>query len=333
MTFRVLPIEHDMLTIVRAVVGALPPFAAASVLRRGVEVAERRTLQDGLTGDALDAFRQVLARGGAQALLRRGGWRRRVHAGITRAARLWDTQPAPLVFTMASYQLACWLTVEPQGNAEPIGSLRPAGTGDELFLYLTCAIFTELQLPLEPLAPMVAESALAQLAFPDALMAHRGPIDPQRVAAVLDMPTLFGGLQADLVHSSVRRVEARKASMTQPEELERLSTLAEARLHVLVDAAVARGAIEPLEFVAEACASIVERDASHPELNPTATLQARQQAREASAGVARVAARVARMYDELRHVGFVDDGYDRAQVLLAAWERHAPALRRAESAT
>lgn len=318
-TLRVLPIEHDLLALTRAAHGMLPALSVRAVLLRAAEPKEKRHLAAGLTPDALASFRQTLARGGVHALLMRGAWR----------ARPWASQPSPLEYTTATFELARWLTVTPLGtDGAQRAPHNPLAWGDELFLYLVASLLDEVGLPLEPLAPALGRSALAQLAFADGLAGERD-LDPARVGALLDMRELLEGVQDDLVTQLVRRLGARQRRRRDPTELTVASGLAERRLDAFVDAALKRGRLDALRFIAEACTHWVEREPPSS-LDPRATLQARQQARAAAAGPLRVAARVAREYENLRHVGFVDDEYDAAQALLAAWEPYAPALRRAD---
>lgn len=329
---RVLPCEHDLLAILRAATGAIPPRAVTSLLMRAGSAEDRETLARGLSPDARRALEQTLARGCARALLRRGGWQNEVfaaHDGIERG-RVWERRREPLSFTMVSFELLRWLTLEPIGHRDcRLAPKRaPAGNGDELLLYLVCDLLAALDLPLDAIRTLVARSRLAQLAFPDALVGVAGEEPSEIVAGVLDLPVLIGGLQADLARQLVR-LETHKARIVSPRELERVSRLAEERLDGLVDAAAGRGHIDRLRFIAEAAGELVKRDGSHPQLDAGATMTARHEARRAAAGVMRVVARVAGLSAALRSVGFVDDGYEQAQALLTAWERHMPALTRA----
>ena len=123
----------------------------------------------------------------------------------------------------------------------------------------------------------------------------------------------------------------RHADGTDPAVLERLGVLAEVRLNAIVDEAVRRQRIDLLRFIAVANQQIIARPVTCDKLDPKATLDARQRARVAHAGLLRVAARVELLHRRLRHVGFVDDGYERAQALLSAWEPLAVALGRADA--
>jgi hypothetical protein len=333
LTLSVLSIEHDFLSVARALFGLMPRPAVRSLLIREASGHERRQLS-GLTPNALTAFRQTLARGGARVLLRGDGWRRRRRFGGAEvvSARLWETEPAPLAFTTASFGLVQWLTLEPVGRSDSIPHPGAAldGPGDELTAYLACALLADLGLPLGGLAKPVDQSALAQIAFVDALREETDPdaVDAGRTAALLDMPVLLEALETDLARALVS-LEERKAKVCDPSELQRIGRRAEAALDALLAAAEQRGRLDQLGFLARACTALVERGGSHPQLASNTTLQSRQLARRASAGVLRAAARLADAHRALRHVGFVDDEYDRAQALLAEWEELAPALGRA----
>ena len=326
----VLPIEHQLLSIARAAVGAIPPRAVAAILLRSANSEERASLEHGLSRGARRAFESTLARGATRALLTRGGWRRMVacEPDGPRTARLWDRAPTPLTFSMRSFELLRWLTVEPlDGRAPAIGL---SANGDELLLYLVCDLFAELSLPLRRLAHLVEGSRLAQLAFPDALVGASNPRHPERVAELLEGShgVLLSALQADLARQ-LERLERVKSKIIEPSDLETLGALQESRLSCLIEAASARERIDLLAFLVEACDPLSAVDGSRPALDPEARLADRQAARRSSAGVLRCAARVAELHRELQHVGFVDDDYDRAQALLNAWEPHAPALARA----
>ncbi len=331
------PVERDVLALTRALTGLLPAPAVASMLTASSHSVGRGELTLGLRSGALHAFQQILARGGALALLRRGGWRRQTHydaRGGVSASRLWDASPAPLVFSSVSFEVVRWMTLEPLGSpgAACAPQLTPRGSGDELLIYLACALLSDVGLSLEPIGPLVAHTALAQLAFPDALVRLPPTVvdAPERVAELLHLPVLLGGLQADLVDQFLLRQSRRISALTDLNQIARIGRLMEARLNVLLAAAQTHDRLDLLRFVAEGCEEVLAFSA--PRLGQSATLREQQQAAQEAAVLLRIAARVGGRYEALRRVGFVDDAYERAQALLTAWERYAPALVRARAA-
>jgi hypothetical protein len=331
---RVLPIEHDLVLVVRAATGMLPPRAVGALLVRDATSEERAALARGLTEGAYGALRNALAAGCARALVLAGGWRDEVffqHGGGLRRGRMWERTPPPLSFTRFSYSLASWLVCAPQGAPKLAAAppLAPGSDGDELFAYLVCKLLSALELPFAPLATVFRSCALAPLAFPEAL--GNQPAPPIHLERLCREPLLLEALQRDL-ERHLLRLERHKRTLRAPADLLAVSSQQEAWLAGLCDAASAVGRVDLLRFVAAASGPIARMDAAFDELDPNETLQRRSEARRAAAGVLRVAERVAALHARMRRIGFVDDGYDEAQVLLELWEPFTAGLASASDA-
>ncbi len=328
--------ERDVLLVARAILEGADYEAVEGILRGPLsgKGSARRELE-GLTAPAMRLLEDMLVKGCVRALARLGGWRRepRWTPAGPRQCRLWEACPtAILSFSAATFELCRWLVTTPLGGAGHRHFVRPPVTnGDELFFYLTCAWVEEQ--PLEGNVagqPGIRACALAWLGFPRMLGCIELPCDVPAArfdALVADGGVLIAGLADDLAHRTVR-FERGNAKVKLPGVLSRLGEARELVLGRLLDALVRARRWDLASFLVDATAVLVPAGldggaaakALAPSLDRTASLRDREAARRAQAAFFRAVARLAREHEAARQVGFVDEGYDTAQLLLARWE-------------
>jgi hypothetical protein len=300
-----------------------------------------RIMQIGPT--AMRLLQQVLARGVAAELLRRGGWetRRTLVGDQLERGRLWERHPAlpALHFTEASFRLLAWLRAE--DVSEPKTTLEfgaPTSTADELLLYFAAAEVVKAHGNLRQ--PAFLCSPLCQLAFPSHLAGAEplpdidfGPLVSGDGAIVLE------ALQSELARRLLEIEQSKREIIV----LENMIRLGAAQTQAFAGLFRAIEAKEPRRrdlagFIAEAARDLLGKgpDRTCPDhrfwveqLDMRAPLARRQAAFTASAAFLRTVGQLGRWLDEAGLVAHFDDDYASAQLLLSSWEylRSAPPSR------
>ena len=305
---QVSPEEHDLLSVTRAVFGQLPAAAVRPLLGR-----DGRLKPAGLGGKALRGLERSLAVGSVWALMQRGGWRHETSFSGDRVAtgRLWERRPPPtLSFTATSYD-TLWRLL----GAE-ITPAAPRSDGDELVIYLACDLWRRAGRDLAAWRDWIPSTVVARLAFPDA--AGDGP-----APAWLDRELLLDALQHDLA-TQLLRIDALLRELPDAATLQGVAERHERDLTSLLEACISADRLDLLTFLVDATARIVTSPPRRALPEPTpGSLRQRSEALAASAAIYRAAAVLEREYHRLRHIGFLDDGYEQAQQLLRRWERFA----------
>jgi hypothetical protein len=330
---RVLGPEHDLLSIARALVGALPAASVRSLLVRSVAPP------DVLTPEALVVLEQTLARGGVYSLMARGGaWRvKSLREGTGRDAgqgviegRLWERHRAPeLRYGPFSFALCRWLLRAPLGEPETPG-LGPEPVrywGDQFLGYLASDLLAQVGM-LEAVTRIADRVPLAALAFSDVLGDGVEDLLP-RIDSLLtaDGAILLEALAPGIAQNFVR-AERRIWAMGDPERIVIAGERTKAILEQFVAAAEQRGRLDLLTPLVAAGMMLFPTGVSASVLVTARTsrvaavgsLALRQRAWQAGGAIILVLSRLADIHDGLRHVGFIDDGYEAAQAVLASWE-------------
>lgn len=320
------PLEFELLTVARALVGAISPRSAEYELRTPHELPE------GLSGAAYRALGSTLCEGGVLAIMQRGGaWRElSLAAGGIESGRIWETHAPPeLVFSEYSYRLLEHLSRSAcdDPGCQPFRGFEPQGLGDELVAYLACDLLLAAELPLAALRELPRRHPLVALAFPDVgaesgLEAYQHLMAP---AVREPLATLVRALGSDLTRHSMR-LHQKKLAIDDPRALAELGAAEAGALLAFVRAAEEAEREDLLGFVVNAGARLVPDGVPRDALGTSwfkvdaERVAARQAARCEATGLLRALVECGRLHAQFRHVGFVDDGYERAQALLVSWE-------------
>ncbi len=317
--------EHDMIMLARALVaGPASTDDMWSLLCASRQVASKI----GPTCAKLleDALRQVW-----RSLWQRGGTRPRVSFSVTTQTatrgRLWERyQPTELAFSNATLRFLRWLVATPfSAPPSTIAVLAPSKLtiGDQVMVYfaLDAARDTPAQRTIA-MQPFVQSAPLAWLGFSGLLAANR-KVMPEFDSLTEGAGPIVVEALSDELARRWQASEIGKRSVTDPEELIALGEAQDAVLGGFLDACD-RGRQRALAgFVLDAIAPLIERDVipAPTQLDATAPLSVRAQARTSAGSLLRA---VARWYDwdqQHRGVRFIDDDYAAAQLLLGRFER------------
>ena len=300
--------EYDLVAMARALVAphSDPPTALLRQQRKlptqiGPDCA--RLLEDALQKIWPALWRRDRARLGAPPFARRRGWERH--------------PPAPLQHTRATVDLLRWLVAVPLVSADvaTLPATRLA-LGDQVAIYLALEIAGPVRNVIAQ-QPFVRAAPLAWLGF-----AHLMEGEPP---AFDDLVTGSGAVVIEALASEIaerwRTVDVSKRAMKRPSELIALGAAQDKTLRAFMTACEKRR--ELATFVIDAAAPLLERGiAPMPtQLDPAAALSVRSAAREAAGALLRAVIRWREWDDQHRAVRFIDDDFDRAQGLLARFER------------
>jgi hypothetical protein len=307
---RVAASEADVLAVARALAGQVTWSSVAPVLRSG------RSLAAKMSPPALRLLEATLARALVLALARRGGAHSRRFLPAGAPGRLWQRHAAPRFrFSPASLHLLRWLTSGGLGVV-PLAE-QPLTAADELLLVLAVDGLAGLgQAVALAEQPFARRSPLLQLHRPE-LVVDFAPLLRDEGAIVLE------GLAPDLARRWTARAQD-KRGLDDPGLVQQRGQAETAVLDAFMTAADGAGRRDLALWIVDAAAPLLARplpaEALVGELDPTAPLSQRSAARRAAGGLLRAVLRWSRWDAEHRGVGFVDDGYDSAQLLLAGFE-------------
>jgi hypothetical protein len=341
---RVSSIERDLLHVARGIADSSGYEAAEPILRQRQELRGLQRISPG----ALRLFEETWALGSVRAVARLGGWRRLPRWAPTSSGsvvgRLWEAYPPPaLSFSSFTFELCRWLVTTPLDapDARPLET-PPRTMGDELVAYLACAWFDRQALERSVAEqPAIRASVLAWLGFPRMLGSAgtpaRGGQDTSREAAstaedcaivpermdalVRDGAVVVHGLEGDLTRRAVD-FERYQAEAVLPSTLRRLGEAREVVLDAFVSSLERAGRLDLAAFLVDAAAKLLESrgESRLAPLDPASPLGKRAAAWRAAGAFWRAIGRLGRHHSAARHVGFVDEGYDAAQLLLVRWE-------------
>jgi hypothetical protein len=325
---RVAASEAQLLTIARALTGAVAPASVSAALR------SESTLPDGIGPTCRRLLEATLARGAVLELARRGGWRpaRHLAAGGEpgAAGRLWDRHAPPtLRFSATTMHLLRWLSRTPlaTGSTRSIEGDGTLALGDELLAYLACDLLVRTGCGgAVGRERLFARSPLCWLGFPDRL-APRLEKDP----ALPDFAGLVAGpgallleaLQPDLARRWVE-LERGKRAVRRIEAMSSLGRAQEAVLAAFTDAAAGAARRDLAGFLVSAARELLTRPPPArslvESLETKATIRERAEAHRAAGAFLRGLGRLSGWLAEARTTRFFDEGYAAAQLLLAEWE-------------
>jgi hypothetical protein len=356
---RVAASEYDLLMIARALVGFVPADMVAPLM------SAQRAAPKKLGSTAMRLFKQTLSRGLPVALARRGGWRHDefLSGEDVLKGRLWQRRPPPaLVITPFSLQvcrlLAGQLSRQALENARlldkkvpkkkkktapPIALVTDEVTlGDQLVLYLACDLVERVGLiesawlgQILARLPALEESALCWLAFPELVVARKGPRRPDLATLVSgDDAVLFEALQSDVARRYVA-LEQKKRRLFEPARLIELCQEQHQALETLMQAAAKNERRDLMTFVITAAAKLLRPRPRasdwRPAFTPNSPLMQRTEGNEASAVLLDALKALQKWVVEAQGARFFDDEYEASQLLLRKWEQlSSGALEHAE---
>lgn len=259
-----------------------------------------------------------------RSLWQRGGTKPRIsHTG--KRGRLFERyEPTDLEFSSHSLQFLRWLVQTP--FSAPASTLKalPAAKlelGDQLLVYFALdAARATPALRVIAQQPFVQGAPLAWLGFAQYMTDGRVPaFDSLTTGAG---PIIVEAL-TDEISKRWQAGEVAKRSMTDPAELIAIGAAQEATLTGFLDACDKRNRRDLGAFVLDAILPLIERNIipAPGQLDPTAPLSVRANARQSAGALCRALIRWSEWDAQHRGVRYIDDGYDAAQVLLARFEK------------
>jgi hypothetical protein len=277
-----------------------------------------------------DTLRQVW-----RALWQRGGTRPGVSytpdapgsAQRPARGRLWERyQPVELAFSSATLRLLRWLVQTPfSAPASTIPTLPAAKltVGDQVMVYFALdAARATPALRVIAEQPFVQAAPLAWLGFSSYLT-----IGEQRVPSFDSLTEGVGPIIIEALSEELARrwqaSEIAKRSMTDPTELIALGEAQDAVLTGFLDACDRSRRRDLAGFVLDAIAPLIERDVmpAPGQLDTSAPLSMRAQARTSAGSLLRAVIRWNDWDQQHRGVRFIDDDYAISQLLLGRFER------------
>jgi hypothetical protein len=265
-----------------------------------------------------DALRQSW-----RSLWQRGGTPPRTsYTGVR--GRLWErNKPLDLVFTSATLKFLRWLVSTPfSAPASTISSLpaQPLGIGDQLIVYFALdAARATPALRVIAMQPYVQAAPLAWLGFASYL---NGKV-PKFDSLVDGAGAIVVEALSDELARRWQASEIAKRSMTEPSELIGLGTAQDAVLTGFLDACDAKRRRDLAQFILDAAAPLIDRNVipAPGQLDSSAPLSVRAQARSSAGSLLRAVVRWGEWDLQHRGVRFIDDDYASAQLLLDRFER------------
>lgn len=316
------PSEADVIQVARSIVGLLPGRAAVDLL------ATRRK-RPALRPDAIEVLEDSLRKGLIRSLVRRGGGQRArffdMEGGVSERGRVWERHaPPPLRVTAATTHLLAYLVASDLGApTTPKRGPPPLALGDEVFFYLAAERCLEAGFERTLAAYPFASSALATLAFP----VHVGAGSAPRFGTLLEGPGAVAveALAPDLASKIGLAEGARRRLATTPAVTAATEAI-RARTVTFAYAAIECGRPDLGVFVLQGLASLfsaprgTEPATWAPRAAEPLTLAARQDLARSALVWFEVIDAYRAVHKRARAVRFVDEGFDRAQHLLATLE-------------
>jgi hypothetical protein len=259
-----------------------------------------------------------------RALWQRGGTKPRVsHTG--QRGRLFERyQPTDLKFSSQTLVFLRWLVTTP--FSAPASTLKglPAAKlelGDQLMIYFALdAARATPALRVIAQQPFVQSAPLAWLGFAQYMTDGRVP-------AFDSLTTGAGPIIIEALSEEISRRwqagEVAKRSMTDPAELIAIGAAQENTLTGFLDACDKRARRDLGAFVLDAIQPLIERNVMPVpgQLDPTAPLSVRANARSSAGALCRALMRWSNWDQQHRGIRYIDDDYAKAQVLLARFEK------------
>jgi len=266
-----------------------------------------------------DALRQSW-----RSLWQRGGTRpRTAHTGAR--GRLWERyEPKELAFSNLTLQFLRWLVATP--FSAPASTLKglPAGkltVGDQLIVYFALdAARATPALRVIAAQPFVQAAPLAWLGFSSYLVGGKVPAFDSLMSGA-------GAIVVEALSDEIARrwqaSEVAKRSMTEPAELVALGAAQDAVLTGFLDGCDKHKRRDLAAFVLDAIVPLIERNVmpSPGQLDPSAPLSIRANARTSAGSLLRALMRWSDWDQQHRGVRFIDDDYGSVQLLLGRFER------------
>jgi hypothetical protein len=303
--------EHDILMMARALVAG-PVLCASRAVPSKIGTTCESLLEDTLS----QCWR---------ALWQRGGTKPQPSHVNGRRARLWERyEPTDLKFSAQSLQFLRWLVTTP--FSAPASTLKglPAQKlelGDQLLVYFALdASRATPALRVIAAQPFVRSAPLAWLGFAPYMAG--GPIPAFDSLTVGAGPILVEALSEEIARRW-QAGEVAKRSMTDPTELVTIGTAQEAVLNGFLDACDNKNRRDLGGFVLDAVQPLIERNIipAPGQLDPTAPLSVRANARSSAGALLRALVRWSDWDQQHRGVRFIDDNYASVQVLLGRFEK------------
>lgn len=307
--------ERALLVAVDGIVGLSHPQEVASSLRSAPDVPRK------LSPTALELLQQRLSRGLGLRLLRGGAWRRlAVFDGEeARRQRPWSLGVLPELRLSPYAMQVCRSAVEAlAGRSALKHRSRPASLADELVALFTAELLRRGRY--RQVSPLLGRSVLVWASWPD--VAAASGQSPPALKRFLEQGgvTLLRLLEPYLAGAFVEteRVPARLQDRAQ---LLAIGDGRDAVLGQLLSHLEQSEQHEAAGFMVQAAARLTGRPASDwvGSIHEQGRLEERSEAARAGVRGLEALQRVGEWYAHLRRVGFLDEGYERAQFLLSEW--------------
>lgn len=319
--------EADLLAVARALV-TRDAYASIEPILVSPPISGPGVTQ--LSPAAMGVLERTLSRGVVKVLAQLGGASARRRPGHPGRVRVFEARPPPaLAFGAWTFELLRWLTVAPLG-ARDVGldfTASPQTLGDRIVAYLALRLVEGRRLERAVASRAGLLCSLTWLGFPRVLARHHAS-EPSLddLLATDDARTVVECLELDL---------ARRWGTPWPEDdvvsaeiAARIGAAERAVLDAYVRAVDAADRWDLAHVVVAAGAHALPPHAAPrdlaartvPRMKNEGTLRSRNEARRKSGALFVALARIGTKREELGLVRFIDDGYEAAQTILAAWE-------------
>jgi hypothetical protein len=324
--------EHNLLRILHFFLGRVPLEQARSLIQAPWEKGRPKCLSK----PAVELAQDALGKGAVELLARAGGWRREafLRNGKAKDGRLWDRTPPRelgLPFTRHALDFLIWITaVKPTDQrtnwVPPEAELK---MGDLLLLYCAYAGLRDVA----DVGPALRARAtftrhgLCRLAFPDDFALNADNPEPDFAPWTTGLGScILEALQRPLTERWLE-IERAKCQILDWQQLRALGRAQERVLNGFLDATETAERPDLTRFLLRAAAEVLTPDVT-PRfwvggLQTTGPRMAdRQETNQAALALVRQVERFRRWERQARSVGFFDEGYGRAKLYLADWERY-----------
>jgi len=311
--------EYDLIVMARALIAgpaSNDDIWALLCASRPVAAKIGPTCERLLEGALGQAWRTLWQRGGTKP--------KPSHLG--KRGRLWERyEPTDLAFSSQSLVLLRWLVTTPfSAPASTLKGLPATATlelGDQLLVYLTLdAARATPAMRVIANQPFVRAAPLAWLGFAHYFTSAKAPSFDSLLTGA--GPILVEGL-SDEIARRWHAGEVARRSLMDPEEILAVGAVQEAALNGFLDACDKHQRRDLAGFVIDAVQPLIQRNIIPvpSQLDPTAPLSVRANARISSGALLRALLRWSQWDQQHRGIRYIDDDYATAQVLLGRFEK------------
>jgi hypothetical protein len=323
--------EYNLLRILHFFLGRVPLEQARPLIQAPWEKGRPKCL----SRPAVELAQDALGKGTVELLARAGGWRPEafLRNGKAKDGRLWDRTPPRelgLPFSRHSLDFLIWITaVKPTDQRTNwVPPEAELAAGDLLLLYCAYAGLRDTDVgPALRARATFTRHGLCRLAFPDDFAQNADNPEPDFAPWTTGLGScILEALQRPLTERWLE-IERAKCQILEWQQLRAWGRAQEQVLNRFLDATETAERPDLTRFLLRAAAEVLTEDVT-PRfwvggLQTTGPRMAdRQETNQAALALVRQVERFRRWERQSRSVGFFDEGYGRAKLYLADWERY-----------